>query len=361
MDDIQRFEASRRPCGVVHVPLVLLAIATAIPTGPALHAQDLEGRVVAAGYDTPLGGALVELVESRLVTMTDGEGGFAFRSVDLDVDSLRITRYGYETLTVWVEIDEADGSTFGLERAPVQLAGITTEVGFEERLSWIEERLDERVGEWPGVAKVAGREDIRPYDEEWHSDRWKFLHSGPLRVKWNGEFATGRTTWRLARTQSRLRGESAIWGLEDGFGIQPTTNGARGGTTWIDGYGAVSPQWWIDDRRLTREMFLRTPNEALCRVEVYTPQRYVEDPQPSPQVRGYTCSFLARVALGEAEICPVYQSGGLFMGGDGGATAQPVTRFVAARPPGMLEPIRLQRPGEEDTAGGYGNEPRACR
>ena len=36
----------------------------------------------------------------------------------------------------------------------------------EKRLAALESHLDQRIGEWPGTARVVGAEDIRPFDDD---------------------------------------------------------------------------------------------------------------------------------------------------------------------------------------------------
>jgi hypothetical protein len=333
---------------------IMIPLASGGATASGLAAQEFEGRVVAAGNGAPLSGALVELIGSRLVTLTDADGAFSFRRIGLEFDSLRISRLGWETRTAWVEIDALDAPTFRLRRAPIILEGITADMTMETRLAWIEERLDQRVGEWPGVARVADREDLRPFDEDWEGNHWEFLHNGPLGVKWNGDMPASRPAVRQARTIGGF--ESGIWGPEVGYGIQSSPRDL----TWVDGYGVITLEWWLDDQRTLRDAVLRTPNESLCRVEIYIPERYVEDIQPAPQLRAYTCSFLGRVAIGADEICPVLQQAGLFIGPSAQAGITPIIRFTAARPRGAIDPIRLEGAGEYSD-GSPGIDSRACR
>ncbi len=335
--------------------VVTLALTLAVPPS-GLGAQTFEGRVVAHGSDAPIQGALVELLGSRLVTITDADGAFVFRRVGLAADSIRISRLGYETRTAWIDVEALDGPTFRLARAPIVLEGITADMTMETRLRWIEERLDERVGEWPGVARVADRDDLRPFDEDWSGNNWEFLHNGPLGVSWNGDAPASRPSVPAREVRAIGGFESGIWGPEQGYGISSST----ADLTWVDGYGAVTLEWWLDDQRVVRQSVLSTPNESLCRMEVYVPERFVEDIQPAPQLRAYTCSFLGRVAAGEDEICPILQQAGLFIDPNAQAGILPIVRFSAVRPLGAIDPIRLQGAGDY-SGSSPGIDSRACR
>ncbi len=276
---------------------------------PAVSAQAFEGRVVAAGYGTPIVAATVELLDAGLVTLTDDEGRFEFLRIASSSDSVRITRLGYATTTVHVVFGDVDEPTFELERRPIELEGISTELDFAGRLAVLDERLDQRIGEWPGTARVVGADDIRPFDDEWEGNPWKALHYSPLGVRWAGDFS--------------------------GAGALATDR------AWIDDFGYARPEVWIDDRQVWLQALIETPNESLCRLEVYAPKRYYEGVQPLAQLRAYTCAFLARVAEGHVEVCPVLQWGRLISGPDAGGGLARVDRRAAVRPPGSVTPIDL--------------------
>ena len=290
----------------------VLALVLCHLTPSAVAAQEFEGRVVEAGDETPIAGAVVELLSVHRVTVTDTDGRFAFDAIGSAADSVRVSRFGYASRVVWVEFGAAGESVLALDRDPVELEGVTTALDFGERLSILEDRLDERVGEWPGYARVAGPGDLRSFDAEWEGDPWKFLHYGPLRVTWE---------WNADPTR-----------FED--------------QVFVTGYGTVKPEVWIDDRQVWLQVLVETPNESLCRVETYMPKVRPwflgpRDPEPPPQIRAYTCSFMARVATGEVEVCPVLQWGRLISGPEAGGPLPEVSRRAAVRPPGSVTPIDL--------------------
>ena len=304
------------------------AVIPALAPAPA-SAQAFEGRVVAAEYGTPIVAATVELLDAGLVTLTDDDGRFEFLRIAPSADSVRITRLGYATKTVRVVFGDVDAPTFELERQPVELEGVSTELDFAGRLAVLDDRLDQRIGEWPGTARVVGAEDLRPFDDEWEGNPWKALHYSPLRVRWAGS-----------------------------SGSIATPSG--GGRAWIDDYGYASPEVWIDDRQVWLRVLLQTPNESLCRIEVYAPKRFYLGVQPPAQLRAYTCAFLGRAALGMEEVCPVLQWGNLISGPNAGRGLARVDRRSAVRPPGSVTPIDLG-PDLDLSAEAVGVGSGACR
>ncbi len=291
--------------GLLAITMVMAAVAPS-------SGQEYEGRVIDATSGDPIVGAVVEIPSQALVTVSGVGGAFVFQNLRQQPDSVIVSRYGYETLRVAVDLSAVRASTFELKVDPVLLEGVATEaLSFGERMAQLEVALDARVGEWPGTARVAGVEDLRPFDEEWESDHWKFLHYGPLKVSWQ-------------------------------FNQDPMNYEDR---VYVRGHGVVKPEVFLDDRQIWMEAFLNIPNESLCRVETYVtwekPGWTRWTPGPPAQLRAYTCSFMARVAIGEEEICPVLQWGRLISGPEDPASDMRLDRRGAARPANALTPIDL--------------------
>jgi len=83
--------------------------------------------------------------------------------------------------------------------------------------------------------------------------------------------------------------------------------------------------------------------------------------EPPPQIRAYTCSFMARVATGQQEMCPVLRWGGFLAGPGGGRQAfQSGAERAVARPAIALPTMDLG-PGLDLSARAIGVGSGACR
>jgi hypothetical protein len=122
---------------------------------------------------------------------------------------------------------------------------------------------------------------------------------------------------------------------------------------------------WLDDRQVWLQRLLETPNESLCRVETYMPKvrpwwpGMPQAPEPTPQVRAYTCGFLTKVAEGLVEMCPVLQWDRLFSGPGAGGSGLVQNRRAAMRPATRITPIDLG-PGLDLNANAAGVRSGAC-
>lgn len=289
------------------------------------QAQDFEGRVVDATNGAPIAGALVEIRGPRLVTLTDEEGRFSFPRIDVEVDSVVVSRFGYATMRIQVDFAAVGTPDWELVPDPVELEELTVQYGFEERYEVLDASLDARIGRWPGQARVAGRDDLRPFDEAWRRDPWEFLHHGPLKVSWHFN--------------------DSVADQED--------------PVYIRGYGRAVPEVYIDDRQVWLQLLIETPNEQLCRAEIYVPERFTLEIQPPSQIRAYTCSFLGRVAMGLEEICSRLQWGGLLSGPAGPPSLRASPSGRDRRPSGTPTPIDLG-PGLDLSAATIGVGSGAC-
>jgi outer membrane cobalamin receptor len=123
--------AVRTASGAAVCIRLLLLVGAALPV--PLHAQrpaELSGRI-RDGSGAPVEFASVELLEAGARALSDAAGRYAFRSVSSGRYTLRVSRVGYETRAITVEI--AGGSAHELDvdlvTAPVALEGVDVSVG----------------------------------------------------------------------------------------------------------------------------------------------------------------------------------------------------------------------------------------
>ncbi len=248
------------------LPLAFLALLAGLCLALPLNAQTYHGRVVEAGSGDPIEGALLRGSPGGYVDLTLADGVFEFgvpahhRPLTIEV-----SRQGYATRTFVLDEPVRD-FVVELAIAPIQLEGISTELTFEQRLDEVDEALTRRYASHRGIFRSLGRDEIRQFDEAHASDPYAMLSGGlELYFDFNAESDAMRT-----RMNRRMQFEV-----------------------------------FVDEVRVPLLGVLDVPNDQICRAEMFhTTPLMTYDPyrEPLPQLRIYTCSFMARVAEGEEEI-----------------------------------------------------------
>jgi len=253
-------------------PTFILACALLglIAWGPvALEAQEFSGRVVDATTGEPIEGAVLRTTPGDFVEVSRSDGTFDFflLNVDFPVD-VTVERASYSTITTRVDASLAD-LDIQLDRAPIALAGVSTELTFEDRYSALERTLDRRFGDLIGIFRAVDRDVIAQFDSAHESDSYAMISSA-LELWW--DFDEQRDIMRSLRTPG----------------------------------GRAQFEIYLDDSRVPLTALTGTPNESLCRAEVFQ-QAFFNVTEPKyaavelnapPQLRAYTCSYMARVAGG---------------------------------------------------------------
>jgi len=245
-------------------PVLGIAAALGLLAGAGgLEAQTYQGVVVEAGSGDPIEGAVVLGSPGNYVDVTEADGVFLFMVSDRHRPlTLEVSRQGYRSATLVV--DEVDRDlVIELEIAPVELEGITTRATFEARMEEVQLELDERYATHRGVFRRLDAPALRTFDEAYEGEPYAML-SGGLDL-----FSDIRATSDVLRAQ---------FGRPLAFEV------------------------FVDDVRVPLTAMLDVPNEQLCRAEMFHKVRTIStEPMntPTPQLRVYTCSLLARAAEGE--------------------------------------------------------------
>ena len=117
-------------------PRSALAALAAVVLPAVLHAQTtITGRVTAEGTNEGLADARVMVVNSSLITATNGEGRYTLRGVPAGVVQIRVLRVGYQEQKKPITVTAGSNATldFQLKTAVVQLAEIVTTATGEQR------------------------------------------------------------------------------------------------------------------------------------------------------------------------------------------------------------------------------------
>ena len=247
-------------------PQAFIAAALLTLVAPAVHAQTYAGVVLEAGSGRPIEGAVLRGSPGSYLDVTLADGVFEFGIPPFHRPlTVSVSRQGYAPRTV--VFDELSLElVIELEVAPIELEGVSTELPFEERLAEVEDALNQRYAVHRGVFRSLGREDIRAFDEAHASDPYAML-TGGLDLYSDFDSQDDRIRTRM------------------GF--------------------AMRFEVFVDEVRVPLLGLLRVPNDQICRAEVFHQTRLitvVPYREPNPQLRVYTCPFMARVAAGRETI-----------------------------------------------------------
>lgn len=236
------------------------ALLLATPTVAAT--QEIRGVVRDAATGDALLDVLVRAEPSGSVALTGGDGSFSLRRLGAEVESLTFHRIGYEATTMRVEGPGTGPLEVELTPAPLPVEGFEVRTAsFETRFTEVETALDRRLALFPGTSRVVGPESLRRFDDVHAEDPWRHL--------------------------------TVLLGIEQDFHQDAIRVG------W-GGPSRVRPDVYIDDRPRWLFQLVETPTSSLCRIEVYRP---AEGWAPNrPQLRAYTCFFLARVADAQQDL-----------------------------------------------------------
>lgn len=237
-----------------------------LSTASALEAQTYRGTVVAAESGEPIEGAILRGSRGGYVdvTLDDGMFEFVIPSYHRPLEVV-VSRTGYATETFFLDAPSRE-LVLELARAPIELEGVTADVSLERRLEELEDALDARYAPHRGVFRSADREMIRTFDEAHEGDPYAML-TGALDLYF--DFSAESDALRL-RQGRRMQFEV-----------------------------------FVDDARVSLLAMIGVPNDQICRAEMFhTVMVLGRDPyrEPTPQLRIYTCSFMARVASGHEEL-----------------------------------------------------------
>jgi len=227
------------------------------------HAQAVSGIVVDRTSNVPLSDVLVRALDANQVTLTDIDGGFSLLGPFGDSVSLEFSRLGYQTTRL--VLAKSASIRVRLVRAPVELEGVETVAGFQS-VTEVAEALDRRYAGFRGTTRTVSAETVRQYDERHSSDPYSLL-ADELDTRW--DFDELYDVVRIDRT------------------------------------GATRVEVFIDERQTSLQALVEFPNARLCHANVYTPVRVlgpVPFREPPPQIRFYSCSYMARVLAGLEEF-----------------------------------------------------------
>jgi len=253
---------SRLGSRLVQVLVAALVVCIAMPS--QVDAQSLAGRVLDESSDTPVEGVLVRVPSANLVTVTDDDGRFSLTGLRGDSAVVEMSRLGYESLVATLPVTR--DVTVLISRAPVQLDGVGTRVGFQS-VEEVASALDRRYAGFRGTTRTVSADVIREYDDEHASDPYALL---------SGELDT-------------------FWDFGDVFD-----------KVWVNRYGRTTVEAFLDERQTSLRTLIEFPNEQLCHANIYTPIKVlgpIPYREPPPQLRFYSCSYMARV-LGGLETLP---------------------------------------------------------
>jgi len=248
----------------------------------AVNAQSVSGVVVDGASNAPIAGVLVRATEANQVTLTDTDGTFSLAGPFADSVLLEFSRLGYQSTQL--DLVRSDELRVLLSRSPVELDGLEAVVGFQT-VAEVAEALDRRYAGFRGTTRTVSAATIRQYDERHASDPYALLAD---------ELDTN-------------------WDFEDVYDI-----------VRINRLGRTRVEVFVDERQTSLHALVQFPNGRLCHANVYTPVRAlgpIPNREPPPQIRFYSCSYMARVLAGVQEfprrvcwgdlISAPYQVGGL--------------------------------------------------
>lgn len=125
-----------------YVPALGVAAVLALAGAGPAWAQatgDVQGRVMAAGMDTPLFGVRIQVVGTTLVGTTGPEGRYVIRGVPVGTHTVRASLIGYSRVetTVTVAAGQAVTAEFALTRAAITLEDVvvTGTPGAQEKVT----------------------------------------------------------------------------------------------------------------------------------------------------------------------------------------------------------------------------------
>jgi hypothetical protein len=219
---------------------------------------------------------LVSAAGGRFVTLTDEQGRFEFPNVEGDSTLVSVARLGYADTEVTVELSR-ELTVVELERLPVELEGVSTGPGLSSAVE-VARALDRRFAGFRGLTRSASVEAIRAYDGAHESDPYVMLFR-ELGIRWDFDEV--------------------------------------GDVVRIDRYGRVRVEAFLDERQVSLRTVVLFPNAQLCHANLYTPNRALGPlrfREPTPQIRFYSCSYVARVMNGLASIPEKVCWGALFSG-----------------------------------------------
>ncbi|KPK63590.1 MAG: hypothetical protein AMS21_06615, partial [Gemmatimonas sp. SG8_38_2] len=123
--------SKRRQVGAIALArpaLAALFLSLSPSFAAAQYPGELTGRIVDAITGEPVENVLVEVLGSGLTTLSDGRGDFHIRGLEAGRHTVRLTRLGYETQSLDVEVRNAEASRLNvrLGASPVPLDEIRT-------------------------------------------------------------------------------------------------------------------------------------------------------------------------------------------------------------------------------------------
>lgn len=259
--------------------LVIAAILLPATSASPLSGQaTLRGTVYEAESRTPLSDILVRVETTGSVTMTGDDGSFEIGRLPEGEHAVTFGGLTYRDTTLVLGVPTAEPIEVLLAIDPLEVEGIrVTGTSFETRSNDLHDTLDGRLARLLGHSRVATAEDVR----EHYGDRtaWGFL---------NSSMGIG---WTIREDHVRVFGRE------------------------------VRPVVFIDEKEAWLYQFIEAPVDQFCRVEYYEPRPGIfEDVRP--QLRAYTCPFLAKVVVGmetiDATINPTHDGIRAGPGGGGG-------------------------------------------